>query len=407
MSDTYEAYFELMENTESPYLFHRWCLISAVGTIINRQVYLPFGEGKIFPNQYVCLIGAPASRKSTAIKYIRKLLEESGYEHFASDRSSKEKFMLDMEFGFDRIARGEEVGQAMTDLETDLFDSDESTKIGEAYICAGELQDFLGNGNAGFVSTLTNLWDNLPKYSDRFKNSKNVFIPNPTINLLGGATATTFANMFNSDIIGQGMLSRLLLIYGAGARQKLTIPPPLDPEGKANFIELFRLMRTTLRGECTFGLGAYEAIDHIYQSTGELDDHRLANYSGRRLDHLLKLCIITAALDLRLEISLDDVIEANTILSYTEDLMPKALGEFGKSRLSETTHAILLAITGAGNGGISIAGLWKKVSTDLDRKEDMVTIIQKLTETEKIKIQGTVFVAVKAKTITNKKYVDF
>ena len=264
MSDTYEAYFELMENTESPYLFHRWCLISAVGTILNRQVYLPFGEGDIYPNQFVCLIGAPASRKSTAVNHVRKLLEASGYEYFASDRSSKEKFLLDMEFGFDRIARGEEIGEAMNELDEVLFKNGEGSEIGEAYICAGELQDFLGNSNAGFVSTLTNLWCCLPKYSERFKNSKNVFIPKPTINLLGGATATTFANMFNSDIIGQGMLSRMLLIYGAGARKKLTIPPPLDPESRDNFIELFRLMRTELRGACSFGEGAYEVLDYIY-----------------------------------------------------------------------------------------------------------------------------------------------
>lgn len=404
----YEAYFELMEHTESPYLFHRWCLISAVGTIINRQVYLPFGEGRIYPNQFVCLIGAPASRKSTAIKHIKTLVEESGYEHFASDRSSKEKFLIDMEFGFDRIARGEEVGQEMNELEEELFNSDTSTQVGEAYICAGELQDFLGNGNAGFISTLTNLWDNLPKYADRFKNSKSVFIANPTINMLGGATATTFAGMFNSDIIGQGMLSRLLLIYGAGARQKITIPPPLDGAIKANFVELFRAMRTSLHGACSFGAGAYEIIDQIYKTTPDLEDSRLLNYSGRRLDHLLKLCIVNAALELRLEITKEDVIKANTILSYTENLMPKALGEFGKSKLSEVTHNILQAITSGGDTGMNLPALWKKVNTDLDRKEDMIGILQKLQEADKIKITpDSKFVAVRREASSNNKHVNY
>lgn len=384
-----DTYLAMTELTESPLLFHRWCFISGVGALLARNVWLPFGEWKIYPNFYINLIGPPGSRKSVAISAIGELLKEAGYEHFSGDRSSKEKFMMDWEFGFDKIARGiePEDKKSIADCVDELLTPDgrDASRVSEVYIKASELEDFLGSGNSGFISTLTNLWDNPAYYTDRFKNSKSLYIPNPTVNLLGGATTTTFASIFSTSIIGQGMLSRMILVHGKGQRMRLTIPPAMPMEYKKVIVDLFRTIRSTMRGELTLGPGAYEALEMIYEGFVELKDSRFASYCSRRFTHLLKLCIIIATSELRMEITVADILYANTILSYTELGMPKALGEFGKSRNSEISNIVLDAImAGESNGGVTARDLIKAVSQDVDSSYELQAIVLKLVEAEKV-----------------------
>ncbi len=95
--DVYKTYFSFIRDTEPPLHYHRWCLLSSIGALLARQVYINHGHFKIYPNLYVTLLGEPASRKSTAIKLVKKLIRDSGYETFAADKTSKEKFLLDLE----------------------------------------------------------------------------------------------------------------------------------------------------------------------------------------------------------------------------------------------------------------------------------------------------------------------
>lgn len=413
-----DTYLQMVETSEPPLLYHRWCFISAISAAIGRNIWLPFGEDNIYPNQFINLIGPPGSRKSSAINVATKMLRESGYEFFAGDRSSKEKFIADWAFGFDKIARGEEPEDKKKEI--DLVEAiigeagvtDETVK--QAYIKAGELEDFLGAGNTNFVTTLTNLWDNPSQYTDRFKNSKSIFIPNPTVNMLGGATTTTFASIFSSNIIGQGMLSRMILVHGKGQRMKLTIPPRLPSEHRQVIIDLLFMIRTQLQGPCTLASGALPAIDDVYNSFTELPDARLASYSSRRLTHLLKLCIVIAASELTTEITKEMVILANSILTYTENFMPKALGEFGKSKSGEVSQVILDAITAAGQyepKGITISELLKVVSQDIDSIHELSQITLKLNSADKVSLGKradgtTIFLPVNNRINSKTKHVD-
>ncbi len=388
-TNAFDKYLELVEVSEPPLLYHRWCFISCVAAAIGRNVWLPFGEDKIYPNHFITLIGPPGARKSTAIKTATKMLKESGYDYFTGDRSSKEKFIADWEHGFDKINRGIEPGSKQdVDIVDNLIDpvgTGESSRVTQAYIRAGELEDFLGSGNANFISTLTNLWDNVDSYTDRVKNTKSIYLNKPTVNMLGGATTTTFANIFSSNIIGQGMLSRMILVHGKGQRMKLTIPAALDPEKRLFIVQLLQEIRLNMHGPIELSPEAYAAIDNIYNTTGDLQDSRLATYSGRRLQHLLKLCIVVVTADLRTTLTVDDVILANSVLSYTEIYMSKALGEFGKSKNSEVSQIVYDAIADHDfMGGILATELVTLVSRDIDSIHVLTNILHKLRESGRI-----------------------
>ena len=339
--DFFKKYFEYVDDTEPSLLYHRWSIIASVGAMLSRHVYLPFGHDTIYPNQYIVLLGTAGSRKSTAINIATNLMKQTGYKKFASDKSSKEKFIADLAQGFDRLNFGtSENDDHYADLDDMLT---EDTTISEVFIKAGELQDMLGLGSTDFISWLVNMWDNLDEYRHRTKHSDSQIIPQPTISMLGGATATTFQSMFPVEIIGSGMLSRMLLIHGDKPRKQIPFPTLPDAKLGAELVEHLKAVRA-LKGEVKIHPQAKELLGKIYKEWEGIPDPRLASYGSRRFTHVLKLCIVLAALRLSTVITQEDVILANTILAYTEFYMPKALGEFGKSIEGvklDAIHAIL------------------------------------------------------------------
>jgi len=394
--EVFDEYFDLLQGTsESPLIYHRWTLISAVSALLGRGAYMHFGHQKIHPNMYVCLLGDAGTRKSSAISIGKTLLSSVGYDKFARERSSKEKFIKDLGEGFSTINSGK---PSVKGKVLDILDSAvsgeppaiEDMEPSEVYICAGELEDFLGQGDSQFISLLTNMWDNLPHYTHGKMTSADIFIKEPTLNMIGGATPTTFNSVFPPEVIGQGMMSRLILVYGAGVHKKITIPKRPDPAKLAIYQELFKHIKNHGAGEYTYDDGAYEVLDDVYQSDMDLGDFRLENYLNRRLTHWLKLCIVVAAMNLTKVITKDIAIVANTILHYTERDMPQALGEFGKNLKGDVSTRMLHAVEkwhkNTDNAGAILTPelLFKVVQTDFNDMLEFGKTMQKLTKGGKL-----------------------
>lgn len=395
-NEVFEEYFSMMEGTsESPLIYHRWSLISSVASLLGRDAFMHFGHDPIYPNMYVCLLGDAGTRKSSAISISRKLMATTGYTKFARERSSKEKFIKDLAEGFDTINSAKpyqgKTSKALDALEELATESSvDDMEPSEVYICAGELEDFLGQGDGAFISLLTTMWDNLPHYSHGKMTSADLFIKEPTINMIGGATPTTFNTVFPPEVIGQGMMSRMILVYGAGVHKKITIPKRPDPEKVAIYEELLKQIALYGKGEYTYDAGAYEVFDTVYQGEIELGDFRLESYLNRRHIHLLKLCIVIAALNLTKIITKDIAILANTILHYTERDMPTALGEFGKNMKGDINTRMLAAVDkwhqSAENTGkaLSVELLFPLVQTDFNDMIDFGKSLKKLREGKKL-----------------------
>lgn len=402
----FELYFKLVEDSEAPLLYHRWCFISTLAALLGRNFYLPFGNDEIYPNMYTMLIGSPGARKSTAIKAGKRLLAEVGYETFVADRTTKEKFMVDLHHGIGtdiHEANGKEKDIASQILFKELEDN---LSAREAYIVADEFNDFIGHGNLDFLSFLGNLWDYKGIYKNRIKNGTSVAIPNPTINILGGNTATGFANAFPPEAIGQGFLSRLLLIYGEPSSKRITFPKRGSQELHESIVEGLKQIKQKVNGPAKLTTEAEKLLDDIYQNTTELTDVRFRTYSTRRFTHLLKLCLVCAGSRCDKSISFNDVFLSNTILSYTESLMPRALGEFGKSKYSDTATKII-ELLGNSSEPIETLDLWKLVANDFDKMSDFGALLGRLREADKIMSMGKGIILKRGALKEGGKYYDF
>lgn len=373
MGDLLSAYLEYNKDTEVPAVFSRWSCIVGIGALLGRQYYLPFGSGQINPNLYAMLVGTPGTRKGTAIKSIIRILSKTGYDKFASERTSKEKFLLDL--------AGEETINPDDILDQRLF-GDAGSDC-EMFIAIDEIRDFLGSGNIDFYSMLGNMWNYEGVYKNRIKTGKSVNIKNPTINILGGTTPVNIKMDFPQEIIGQGFFSRMLLIYGEPNGKRITFPSRPDDTATKSLIEYFSVIKSKCLGPATFGSGAREKLDSIYKQYTGIDDPRFESYSQRRFDQLLKLCLVISAARCTTDISESDVIYANTILTHVEQFMPKALGEFGTAKNSSATHKVLGYISAAGRA-VTLKEIWKQVSNDLEKPQLLNEILQNLAMAEKI-----------------------
>lgn len=391
----FDFYFEYVRDTEPPIIYHRWSLITSVAAFLGRAYYLPTGIGRIFPNCYVMLIGNPGTRKSTAIKQAKRVLAQAGYNTFAAERTTKEKFLLDLEGAEDDGSGSSNKSHARDTNSRDVLrnlslDDGSEAHDGiprEVFITADEFNEFAGTGNLDFLSTLGALWDwddEINTYRQRFKNSKSISIFQPTISILGGNTHSSFQQAFPAAAIGQGFLSRLILVHSEPSGRKITFPQQPDERLVVRMLEKFNAIKQHVRGPAQLSPEASRMLDTIYRTWPELEDYRLKSYSTRRFTHLLKLCLICSAIRGTTTIGETDVILANTILTYTESHMSKALGEYGKNRHAEAAHALMTALYESKNP-LTFDQLFKVVQRDLDKRDQFPDLLNSLQAAGKIR----------------------
>lgn len=391
--DFIASYLAYTSKTECPTFFHRWTAVTSLGAYLGRQIFFRHGHFTLYPNLYAMLIGSPGTKKSSAIKIGAKLIKQAGYNTFAAKKTRQEKFLLDLadqSTSKDVALNGDSADSILDqnlwgeELEDDA-DSYTHKPPAECFIAADEFNNFIGIGNLDFISILGELWDFEGVYDYKLKNSKSVFIPNPTLSILGGNTPTGFSQAFPSDAIGQGFFSRLLLVYGEPSGVKYTFPPPPDLALQTKLIALLHKIKENVVGELAMSQEAMDLLDRVYKDWPGIDDIRFEHYANRRLTHLLKLCLVIVASRVGKTIELEDVVEANTLLTFTEQLMPKALGEFGKARNSDITHKVMAAIDNT-NVPLNLQAIWKIVHTDLDNRNQLMELLGNLQVAEKIQI---------------------
>lgn len=374
----FDLYFSYVGNNEVPPIFHRWTSVSIVGALLSRNIKLPFGHSYIYPNQYIMLTGTPGTRKGTAIRIGKNLLEKLGYNYIAPNKAAKEAF-------WDWMVKNKILeGIQYTDLEDlDLTeDLDPAPTPTQAYVAHDEFLDFIGIGDDGFITNLTNLWDNLPTYDNPKIRGKSVRIVQPTVNILSGITPSGIAETFKSLALGGGFFARMLFIHSIPTPHKITFPelPCLNLES-----EILTILNEIkeINGIVFLTPSVKLLLDKLYKEAPEILDSRFAFYSQRRFTHLIKLIIILAAIDLTLTPTEEHCILANTILYNTELAMPSALGEYGKSKFADISNLILTALNKA-EEPLGLRHLWKLVSRDLNKYTDLLEVMQGLEMAERV-----------------------
>jgi hypothetical protein len=383
----FDSFFDYVKDTEPPLIYYRWSLVSAIGAFMGRRAWIDMGRFRVFPNHFVMLIGNPGTRKNTAVNEVTKLLIEAGYTTFSATKTRKEQFLYDLQ--------GEE-NDEHKDKEAvfeNIFGQTEITDVNgreprEVFIVAPEFNNFLPKGDLEFLSDLGDLWDwDKPKllYTYKLRNAKSARIYQPTISILGGNTHTGFQEMFPAQSLGQGIISRKILVYSEPTGKKFTFLDKGDDQKLAIMVKILKEIREKVTGTIVIREDARRALDVIYRSWRDIDDQRFKHYSTRRFTHLLKLCIVCGASRVSRILEMSDILLANSLLTFTESAMPKALGEFGKSRNAEAANKVMNSLYDA-RKPLSLPDLWKVVSNDLEKMQQLSDLLVNLQNSDKIQV---------------------
>ena len=375
---------------ESPFPFLRWSIITAFGALIGRNAYIPFGGSPIYPNMYTFLVGPPGSRKGTGMSAVRHVLRKAGYTNWAPDKARKEATWARLaEFSAPKKAKEKQRKDAPAwdvSLEDLLGAIEDGTDVeyttAQMFVLAPELIDFFGQ-DIELINNMTNLYDNQPHWDYPRTTKESLYIHEPTLSLLGGATPSSFMDIVPPSALGGGFMRRLLLIYAEQTR-KVFRPPEYDAEAEEWLVSKAKRLMSLRNVRVDFTPEAEEALEEIYKRQHFLDDGRFAYYVGVRLMHLLKVCLVSAVARDSDMVGYADVQWAHTLLCRAELVMPRAIGHFGMSRSAPVAHVVAEAIAQAKSPPTAVQ-LYKMLQADVGSLEDLQKLLKNLREGGKIK----------------------
>ena len=350
---------KLAENQEAADFSYLWAGLSCIAAQLARNVYIPFGNGKIYPNLYVMFVGDPGKRKSTAIKDLKKRIKAAGYQNICGDKVTMQKYLLDL------AGVGEGSIEDSNITEFNLGITLGANDYVESYINQDEFSDFIGINNYPFISLLGNFWDIDEPYVYRTKNGQSIEIPSPIVNILGATTPSQFNTIFPPAISEQGFLSRLIIVNIPESKRKIARPLPSDASVIEKVVDGLKAVRK-LSGELVMSDAVWAKLEEIYLSWQPVEDTRFAHYSTRRHTQLLKLCILSTCSRYTIEMSVDDVVFANTLLSFTEHFMPQALGQFGKNKDGDVNSKVISYLRSSFPTAKSLQDIIIPISTETD-----------------------------------------
>ena len=383
-------YLAYVEQTESPKLMHIWSAISAASACMGKHVHLPFGIGNIYPNIFVLLVGPPGTRKSQSIKYASKLIKSSTGVRFAPDDTGGQRQGL-----IAAIEGDMQLDDAEQELElmANAFKINDLSDVGRInvstvngndthhiFACASEFGTFMGEGNVNMTRFLNKVWDG-EDYHYKLKNTQKV-LKDPLMTIVGGTTTSDIARILPTESIGQGFMSRWILVF-APQKAKKVARPKLNIELADWLKERFAWLHYDMHGEMTESPAAADMLNNLYETEEvNMQDSRFLYYSERRHTHLQKLCMIVAALRQSYEISVEDVEQANLLLSATEEYMPEALGEFGLSPVGAAKQKMVEFLQHT-HEPITTSILWTVMQRDM-KMSDFKSAIADLINSDKI-----------------------
>lgn len=384
-----KKYLTITDNSEAPPIFRLWSLLSASSANLGRRNFYRLGDITIFPNQYILLVGNPGSRKSTAISAAKKIMKGFPNITYAPDDTGGQRqglisylHTLSETYGIDwDIDKSDtpktEMDKAIKSIKTNVADSQ------SLYIAAGEFASVIGQNAYDLIVFLTKTWDG-DEHIYSLKSS-TITLSHPLLNLIGGTTPTALSTAFPEEAMGQGYLSRNILVYGETIKR---VPRPT----KVNREDLLFLINSFITianssGAFTESEEAAELIDRLYEYEPTITDFRLLYYKERRHVHLIKLIMSIAALSGRKHIIKEDVLDAQSILTATEEAMPMALGEYGLTPTSKVKQKVVEFLNSV-NEPLTSDVLYATVKRDC-KASDFASILRDLLNEEAITLYRT------------------
>jgi Protein of unknown function (DUF3987) len=351
------AYMDYTRDSESPDSFHFWCGVSTIAGALRRRVWLDMRKFQWTPNFYIILVGPPGvAAKSTSISIGTRLLskipgiafgpESMTWQALADSLSSATEFVKYY------LPSGEEAATPMSALTVTI----------------GELGTFLTMDDDKLLSFLIRMWEGQQdSFLHKTKTQGQIEVRNPWLNIIGATTPAWLRAHFPAAMIGGGLTSRIVFVYGDKKRHLVPYPDEVIPfedysRHEAKLVEDLQRI-ALLSGPYVLSPAARDWGRSWY--AGHWNGHRAPHmasdryggYISRKQTHIHKFAIILAAAKGdKLVIEERDLMEAEAIISSIEPDMIKVFESIGI--VDEARQLAEISAFVRQNGTLTVEELW-------------------------------------------------
>jgi hypothetical protein len=207
-------------------------------------------------------------------------------------------------------------------------------------LVASELGSLLNLQDKDMINLLIELWDGKKTYEKITKMSGNDIIEAPWINLQAGTTPHWIADNMPQAMIGGGLSSRCIFVYGDQKSQYIAYVDEMVGKGDAKLrADLIQDLEqiAMLTGPFIIDAGARSWGKAWYEkfwrdAASRMDDQMLEGYAARKQTHLHKTAmVLSASRSDKLIITEEDLQLANKMLEDLETDMHRVFSRIGRT----------------------------------------------------------------------------
>jgi|SRR3990167_1157623 len=362
------AYMAFTSDSESPDDFHFWSGVSALAGALRRRVWIDMRKFQWTPNFYIILVGPPGiATKSTSIRTSMNLLEEIPNIHFGPASMTWQALA-------ESLATSVEHMKMLDSENNEVF-----VPMSCLTIPVSELGTFLKIDDTALVDVLVDLWDGqLSSWSHKTKTQGAIDVKNPWLNVIGCTTPSWLKAHFPEHMIGGGLTSRIIFVYGDAKRRLIPYPDEVIPDAeyhrlKSQLVDDLKDI-ATLSGPYTLSADARAWGHEWYKKhwNGSRPIHlasdRYGGYLSRKQTTMHKLAIVlSAARTNDMKIHVAQLQEAEQILTVSEPHMLKVFESIGI--VDEARHTYEVVGFVKAHGFLTSDKLWTLVMNLMSQKD--------------------------------------
>ena len=339
--------------------------MATVAGALRRRVWIDQRLFQWTPNFYIILVGPPGvAAKSTSIRAGLSLLERVDGINFGPQSVTWQALM-------DALSDAQEV--------VEFPGEDHGTAMSCLTIGVSELGTFLRPENKEMVDFLVAMWDGQRETMRRQTRTQGeTIIYNPWLNVIGCTTPAWLKDNFPDVMVGGGLTSRMVFVFADKKRQLVAYPADLitaaDYQQEEDRLVSDLQTISELKGEYflstgakDYGIGWYENL-WTRPRPEHLQGDRFSGYIARKQTLLHKLALIIAASKrTELEISVEDMLEANRLMTLTEVDLCRVFESIGVMSSASINTEVLSRIKA--NKTMPYKDLWRMYFKILGHKE--------------------------------------
>ena len=338
------AYADAVEKmSEAPSAYNVWCAISVVSAVLKKRCWVDRGTYRVYPNQYIVLVGPPGVGKGTAIHPAHHFSKNSKppMANYMSDRITAPKIIERLSAGFNTTSVVG--GQIHSGIEASCI------------LQASELSSFLSSSD-WMTTFLCDAWDR-GEYEYDTKNKGTFTVKDMCVSLIGACVPEFIRtiNRDNSTAINGGFTARTIFVF-AGDKSKLIVWPQGfqdTAKGKQLYADLLHDLDyiTKVHGQFTWEPYAALEFERYYHSIKPLDNDTevVRHFKARQTTHCCKVAIALSAASR--DDAVIDVYSIKTAIALINQILTSLDITFrgvGESPLAEATARIQTYIESKG-----------------------------------------------------------